>query len=71
MSGRRKSEMPSDREQKLVDIMFQVAFAARGDKTLQGMNQDVFAMWIADQLRQCGFPNKPCGMSWAVLERED
>jgi len=32
-------------------------------------NDNEVAEWVADQLKQCGYPTKPCGMSWGVLEK--
>jgi len=54
------------KEQKLVDIMFQVAFAAAGGG--QGKSQEEIAAWVAGQLRDCGFPTTPVGSSWGVLD---
>lgn len=53
------------REQKLVDIVFEVAIVSA--KYMNGKPNDEIAAWVAHQLKECGFDTKPCGMSWGVL----
>lgn len=55
-------------EQKLIDIMFQIAFAAA--EHMHGRSMEEIAAWVADQLRQCGFPTTPVGSSWGYLDKE-
>lgn len=55
----------TDREQKLVDIAFQLAIV--GAQHLNGKSSDEVAKWAATQLEECGFPTVPMGMSWGVL----
>ena len=58
-------------EQKLIDIMFQIALTIQANPgDFQGMTNEQVAEWVADQLRQCGFPTAPCGMSWGVLQKK-
>ena len=57
--------MSREREQKLVDLMFSVAFASA--KSLHGMSQENIAVWVAKMLEVTGFPTKPCRSSWGVL----
>jgi hypothetical protein len=36
----------------------------------RGKSIQEVAEWTAGQLRDCGFPTVPCGMSWGVLVDE-
>ncbi len=59
-------------EQELIDIMFQVAFTVRGDEKLRKRGPEEFAQWLVEQLKLCGFPTEPIGLSWAVIaDRKD
>jgi hypothetical protein len=64
--GRWKTEAPqaSPREQKLVDILFAVALRVAEHP---GQTKEEICAYAAEQLRQCGFPTVPVGMSWGVL----
>lgn len=63
--------MRESREQKLIDLCFAVGMHLHiGRKHWNGKSREDVADWIADQLKSCGFPTKPVGMSWGVLERE-
>jgi len=53
--------------QKLVDIMFEIAFIVRENEELRDLGNEEFAEWVASQLRESGFSTVPCGMSWGVL----
>ena len=53
-------------EQKLVDIMFEVAIVSA--KHLHGKTNEEIATWVAKQLRDCGFDTEPCGASWGILK---
>ena len=64
---------PEGREQKLVDLCFELVltithkehaaiFAAK-------TNEDK-AAWVAAQLRGCGFDTAPCGATWGLLKRQ-
>ena len=55
-------------EQRLIDIMFEVAFMVREMKTFQKMEREELADWIRTQLRSCGFDTEPVGASWGVLK---
>lgn len=66
--------MARTREQKLVDIMFQVAqtsathFAPESEeKYYSGGKRDEHMDWVAQQLSECGFHTKQMGSSWGVL----
>jgi hypothetical protein len=64
----RREELP---EQALVDICFQlVASAKMNEKWFKAATHEQLMAWVADQLRQCGFPTTPCGASWGVLGLE-
>lgn len=56
--------MSTEREQKLIDIMFEVVMVS---KTMQDMSNEVLALWVRRQLTACGFPTEPIGASWGVL----
>lgn len=57
--------MATPREQKLVDIMFQVAMVAA--EHLHGKTDEEIAEWVRQQLDGCGFPTTPIGSSWGHL----
>lgn len=60
----------SDREQKLVDIAFDLvatAFDRQYAAHFAGLTHEQRMAWVADQLRKCGFDTKPVGASWGVL----
>jgi len=56
-----------EERQKLVDICFELVFAAY--KCERGsMSREDLGKWVASQLRQCGFDTEPRGCSWGVLK---
>ena len=56
------------REQKLVDIMFQIAAVTlENSERFKGIGHEKHMEWVAEQLKNCGFPTKPIGSSWGVL----
>ena len=59
--------MATEREQKLVDIMFQTALMIHKNKGFDEMNAEELTGWVARQLEQCGFPTTPVGSSWGKL----
>lgn len=67
--------MEETNEQKLIDIMFEVAqfsaqYWAGKDKTDYYNNRREKHMdWVAHQLRACGFDTEPRGSSWGVLKK--
>jgi len=67
-----KYKMATEREQKLVDIMFEIALliSDRSDEKhdLTKWSNEKKADWIADQLRKCGFDTYRCGSSWGILK---
>jgi hypothetical protein len=56
--------------QKLIDIVFQTTIMAATHEYFRGKSIQEVAEWTAGQLRDCGFPTVPCGMSWGVLVDE-
>lgn len=59
-------------EQQLIDIMFQVAQRSSSHFPMDAKyDREKHMAWVATQLRECGFPTIPMGMSWGVLHRED
>ncbi len=67
--------MATEREQKLVDICFQIGLMMSSpgkDRSDQPYDFSKWTIeekteWIAKTLRECGFPTKPCGSLWGVL----
>ena len=60
--------MTTSREQKLVDICFEIGLTvADHSKFFKQKSKKDIAQWIANQLKQCGFSTTPMGMSWGVL----
>ena len=59
-----------NREQKLVDICFQIGITINNNERFQKMSVPEVADWIAKQLRGCGFDTYPCGASWGVLKND-
>jgi hypothetical protein len=62
--------MSTPREQKLVDIMFEIAFMIHSNSAFKGKSQNEIqiAAYVADQLKQCGFETQPMGSSYGVLK---
>lgn len=60
--------MGTAREQKLIDILFEIALRSRdmGEVSVGDHTE-----WIRTQLRECGFPCIPVGMSHGVLQKEE
>lgn len=58
---------PKEREQKLVDILFEIAVRMH-QRDLKFPDREACAAYVADQLRQCGFDTTPVGSSWGVLK---
>lgn len=56
------------REQKLIDYCFE--FALKAGAYCQSRSADEIAAWVARNLKDCGFPTQPVGMSWGVLIKE-
>ena len=55
------------REQKLIDTCFQIGLMIKSEKSFRKMSTGEAAVWIAQQLKQAGFPTTPSGASWGVL----
>ena len=55
------------KEQKLIDIMFQIGITTHGNTYLQKLDQEEYCEWIRDQLGKCVFEVIPMGMSNGVL----
>lgn len=64
--------MSKSSEQKLIDICFQIGIVI-SDPTynMHEKTTEQRAEWIADQLRQCGYPTIPIGASWGVLQPKE
>lgn len=64
----------TDREQKLIDIMFEVAqfssiYWPAESKDEYFSKRDKHMEWVAKQLEGCGFKTVPMGASWGVLKK--
>lgn len=58
--------MKTEREQKLVDLCFSLVYPQWNH--MHPMKPEELMSWVADQLKQNGFPTTPVGSSWGVLE---
>ncbi len=62
----------ADREQDLVDLIFQFVLAVSSPehaaKFAEKSVEDRVA-WVAKQLRSCGFDTVPIGASWGILRK--
>jgi hypothetical protein len=67
-----------NREQKLIDIVFEVAQASHlwnrknQDEITSYYNEggrEKHMEWVAEQIRLCGFDTQPIGSSWGVLKK--
>jgi hypothetical protein len=59
------------REQKLIDICFELVLTAtdpKYNKALLALPIEDRAAWVASNLASCGFKTEPCGASWGVLK---
>jgi hypothetical protein len=56
------------REQKLLDIMFQVAIMVHCDPRFTKRDSEGVAQYVRSQLNECGFIVEPVGMSHGVLK---
>ena len=58
------------KEQKLVDICFQVAIMVHEHPSFKGKSSEYVVEYVAEQLRECGFDTVPLGSSWGILRNE-
>lgn len=64
--------MSYEREQKLIDICFELVLTTQQSKFwFQDKGTEEVMEWVADQLHYCGFPTHPVGGSWGKLERNN
>lgn len=54
-------------EQKLIDIMFEIALTIHNNPYFINKNNEEICDWIRDQLKKCGFNTQPIGSSWGIL----
>jgi len=55
-------------EQKLVNIMFEVALTIHSTTYFDTMTREEVAEWVSLQLKHCGFETQPIGSTWGVLK---
>lgn len=60
--------MSIDKQQHLIDIVFEIAQISA--EYMHGKTQKEICTWVAEQLKICGFPTIPIGMSWGYLTKE-
>ena len=63
--------MAYSREQKLVDLCFEMVLLVTSDVCIDHFRQMTAvekAKWVSDTLKECGFSTKAIGSSWGVLE---
>jgi hypothetical protein len=58
-------------EQKLIDLCFSLTLTASAWESIHKSSNEEIAKWVANNLRLCGFPTEPCGMSWGVLKKDN
>lgn len=61
----------ASREQKLIDITFQLVLTAtspRHEEFFKNKSQEEIAAWVTEQLKGCGFCTDPVGSSWGYLK---
>ena len=70
--------MPRSREQKLIDLVFEIAqISARSYSSVKSPDdytkhhRESHMLWVARQLRNNGFDTVPVGMSWGVLKQQN
>lgn len=56
-----------NREQTLIDLMFEIVLAASENTTFCKRPRGEKMAWVANNLRDIGFDTHPIGMSWGVL----
>lgn len=61
--------MNREREQLLIDIMFEIAVRVQMGQ-LYWSSREAAANYVAETLRGCGFDTSPMGMSWGVLKED-
>lgn len=69
--------MATKREQKLIDLCFEIALMLSTPGTdrdnkpydLTKLSHEEKGEWITRQLKLSGFPTHPVGMSWGVLDK--
>lgn len=57
-----------NKEQKLIDITFQIALAMWScSNWFKNKTEEEVCDWVREQLKECGFNTVPLGSSWGVL----
>lgn len=54
-------------KQAILNIMMEVLMMVHNHESFNGKDNEYVAEYAREQLKQCGFPTEPMGMSWAVL----
>ena len=58
-----------NREQKLIDICFELVCVSTGNKILYKKSIPEKMKWVAQNLRSCGYDTHPVGSSWGKLKQ--
>ncbi len=62
--------MDEGKVSKLTDVLVSCAMTIHTNRTyFDGKSVNEVGEWISEQLRECGFPNGPCGASHVHLDR--
>ena len=60
-----------DKEQKLINLMFEMVLVTTNDPVFCKRPRGERMMWVADNLRSSGYDTHPIGMSWGVIVDEE
>lgn len=61
--------MSQEREQQLIDIMFQMVLTTHSHQWFKTATVEEVAEWVRQQLGKNGFKVEPCGSSHGVLSK--
>lgn len=59
--------MSEDREQKLIDILFEMVYRTTQENKNWKPSRSEAMYWVAKNLWECGFKTMPIGISWGRL----
>ena len=57
----------NNREQKLIDLMFEMVLVATNDPVFCKRPRGERMAWVANNLRSMGYDTHPIGSSWGVI----
>lgn len=62
--------MNNEERQLFIDTCFMLVLHATSSQELLLATQHERAKWVAHNLEQIGYPTKPVGSSWGVLQKK-